>query len=160
MLAGSWFGRQTEPPLKENEETLLDIKEENKEDKLQHELQKILEQIDGINQVSVFISIVSSSSYDYAVDKETTKRRTEEDDGDGGSRIIEEETTRDNYVILREEGGAEQALLLEEKYPVINGVLVVAGGADRAEQKEQIIRALVSILEVPAHRVTVLPGKN
>lgn len=49
---------------------------------------------------------------------------------------------------LRREGGSE-----------IRGVLVVAAGADRPGVRAVLTRAVGAALDVPLHRVVVLPGK-
>jgi len=158
MVASSWFVRSGKDSVEEKERPFQVVQEESKKDMLQRELEDILEQLEGIEKVSVLINFQYMTSYEYALNKDSTGRKTQEDDGAGGTRTIEELITRDNYVILRDAAGVEKPLLLQENQPVIKGVLIVANGVEYPTRKEQIVRALVSLLQIPPHRITVLPG--
>ena len=50
-------------------------------------------------------------------------------------------------------------LFLQTKKPEIRGVLVVAKGAENIQVKKWIIEAVTRALDVPSHRVAVMPKK-
>ncbi|KHF31104.1 hypothetical protein LR68_00052 [Anoxybacillus sp. BCO1] len=86
------------------------------------------------------------------------KKRTMEEDKEGGKRQIEDESTDEKIVIVRK-GDGETPLVLQTKKPDIRGVLVVAKGADQVQVKKWIVEAVTRTLNVPSHRVAVLPKK-
>ena len=51
-------------------------------------------------------------------------------------------------------------VVIETKKPAIRGVLVVAKGADNIQVKKWIIEAVTRSLDVPSHRVAVMPKKT
>lgn len=62
-------------------------------------------------------------------------------------------------VIVRS-GDQEKPVVVKTEKPKIRGILVVAKGADNIEVKKWIIEAVTRSLDVPSHRVAVLPKKG
>jgi stage III sporulation protein AG len=127
------------------------------ERELTEALGNILEHIDGISNVEVFISFDSSEEIVYAQSVGNNSRETSEVDREGGRREIYEDNKNSDYIILRDAGGGEKPLQLRKNMPAVKGVLVVANGADNCFLRLKIIRAIESVLELPAHRIAVLP---
>ncbi|NUJ69844.1 stage III sporulation protein AG, partial [Pseudoalteromonas sp. 2102] len=71
---------------------------------------------------------------------------------------IQDESTDEKIVIVRK-GDEETPLVLQTRKPEIRGVLVVAKGADQVQVKKWIVEAVTRTLNVPSHRVAVLPKK-
>lgn len=143
----------------EAEETLpaFATKQVTQEEKIEQELEKILNKIEGVSDVSVLISFYAGPKYVYAVNYEENFRQTEERDRDGGSRDIEEKNSKDQIVLRRGENGEEIPLIIEEIYPKVQGVLVVAQGVEYPVKKSEIVEAVKTILDLPYHKVVVLP---
>jgi stage III sporulation protein AG len=127
-------------------------------ERLERDLESHLKKIRGVGDVSVLITLEGGPVFEYAQNRENTERVTEEDDGAGGTRNITEHTERRQAVITRE-NNSEQALVSRERLPQVNGVLVVAGGAENPWIKEQITHAVEAALNLPSHRIRVLPMK-
>ena len=53
----------------------------------------------------------------------------------------------------------EGPIISETKKPSVRGVLVVAKGAENIQIKKWIIEAVTRSLDVPSHRVSVMPKK-
>lgn len=132
-------------------------KEVTQEEKVEQELEKILNKIEGVSDVSVLVSFYAGPKYIYAVNYEENFRETEERDRDGGSRDIVEKNNKDQIVLRRGEKGEEIPLIIEEIYPEVQGVLVVARGVEQPVKKSQIVEAVKTILDLPYHKVVVLP---
>lgn len=130
------------------------------EDEMARALEGILEHIDGISKVRVFITYTSGKEGVYALSGDESSRSTLEQDREGGTRQIDETTRSQNQVILRDGGGGEKALLLKEKMPEIKGVLVVAKGAEDSRLRLKVMRAVQSVLNLPLHRIAFLPYGN
>ncbi len=120
-------------------------------------LERILEHIDGISDVQVFITYATGKEGVYARSHDDSTRNTLEVDREGGTRDIGEINRREDQVLLRDGGGGEAALLLKEIMPEIKGVLVVARGAENSYLRLEVVRAIQSVLNLPVHRIALLP---
>lgn len=129
---------------------------EKYESELGNSLQDVLEHIDGISHVQVFIHFTSGEENHLALNREESTRRTIETDREGGSREIYEDSHREEHVVLRESGGGEHPVVLREDPPTVKGVLVVASGAESSANRLKIVRAIQSVLDLPVHRIAVL----
>ncbi|NSW81874.1 MAG: hypothetical protein HPY90_01170 [Syntrophothermus sp.] len=120
---------------------------------MERELAGILSQIEGAGQVEVSLTLVSEGVNSYAVNTKEQKTSSEETDKDGGVRKTTDTNTSQDLVVM----GSQSPLLVEKKAPQVKGVLVVADGAANPAVKEQITRAVETLLDLPATRVLVLP---
>lgn len=156
MLSSSFCSRVQEkkPPAAVEP---LSLPPASAEDKTIRELIAVLEQIRGVGAVSLFPTYESMGRSDPVVDGDETIRRTVEEDGGGGRRESIEESKRETYVILRDLQGKETPLIVEEKMPRYRGVLVVAEGVEDPAVKALVVEALRAVLDLPEHRITVLP---
>ncbi len=165
MFAGSLFTpfkKASLPNGQPPEETEVSFMVANTYEKdLCQSLQQVLEHIDGISQVQVFINFAGSKESTYGLVHEENSKQTAESDREGGQREILENNSKENYILLREANGGEKPLLLSESMPRITGVLVVAQGMENSGLRLRVIHAIQSVLNLPVHRIAVLPlGKN
>jgi stage III sporulation protein AG len=61
--------------------------------------------------------------------------------------------------VIIQEGEKEVPIVLETKKPEIRGVLIVAKGADNIQIEKWIKESVTRLLDVPSHRVSVMPKK-
>jgi stage III sporulation protein AG len=128
------------------------------EEKYENQLKKALQQMLGVNDVTVVVNIDSTDKKVLEKNRVSKSQTTEETDRDGGQRKVEEASTDEQLVIIRE-GEKEVPIVVETKKPVIRGVLVVAKGAENIQVKKWIVEAVTRALDVPSHRVAVMPKK-
>lgn len=121
---------------------------------LEQKLAAILSRIRGAGEVSVAVTFGSSGRTDYAVNASTTLRTTEENDA-GGSRRTTEETRRDDMVLA---AGNADPVAVQQSGPQVQGVLVVAAGADDPAVCGRIAAALSNLLDVPPHKIVICPA--
>lgn len=122
-------------------------------------LKQILQQIAGVGEVQVMVTI--DSTEELVVDKNTkeSSQVTSERDVNGANRNITE-VTRSGEVVLYQVSGNQQPLVLKYIKPKIRGVVVVATGAENMTVKKLLTEAVERGLDVPPHRVSVLPRKQ
>lgn len=125
---------------------------------LQNEMKEALESIAGVQDVKVVIYVDASEKKVYERNKVTQKQVTEETDQEGGKRTVED-TSVDEQLVLIKSGEKEGPIISETKKPSVRGVLVVAKGAENIQIKKWIIEAVTRSLDVPSHRVSVMPKK-
>lgn len=128
------------------------------EQSYEKELKELLEQIQGVSNVEVMINLDATKLKIYEKNTTVTKQDTKENDKNGGERTIED-YSEDKKVVLTRQGDQEVPLLLQTKKPTVRGVLVVAKGADHMQVKQWIVESVSRVLDVPSHRISVMPKK-
>ena len=128
------------------------------EEKYEEQLKKALEEMLGVDDVTVIINFDSTDRKILEKNTNTKSQTTEEGDNDGGQRKVQEVSTDEQLVIIRN-GEKEVPIVVETKKPNVRGVLVVAKGAENIEVKKWIKEAVTRVLDVPSHRVSVMPKK-
>lgn len=128
------------------------------ETQLQNEMKEALEQITGVEDVKVVLYVDATEQKKYERNQVTQKQITEEVDREGGKRTVEDTSVDDQLVIIKN-GDKEVPVVSQTKKPKVTGVLVVAKGADNIQVKKWIVEAVTRALDVPSHRVSVMPKK-
>lgn len=128
------------------------------EETYEKQLTKALEEMLGVDDVMVVVNIDSTDKKVLEKNTITKSQTTEEKDNEGGERKVQDTSTDEQVVIIRN-GEKEVPIVIEEKKPEIRGVLVVAKGAENIQVKKWIIEAVTRALDVPSHRVAVMPKK-
>ncbi|MEG9297336.1 stage III sporulation protein AG [Mangrovibacillus sp. Mu-81] len=126
------------------------------EDQYENQLKEALDQIVGVSDAHVVVNIEASEQKVYEKNENTQSQSTSEEDKEGGKRSIEEKSSEEEMVIIQD-GEKEVPVISETRKPKVSGVLVVAKGADNIQIKKWILEAVTRVLDVPVHRVSVLP---
>ncbi|WP_442601221.1 stage III sporulation protein AG [Paenibacillus sp. KN14-4R] len=122
-------------------------------------LKEILQKIVGVGDVEVHVEIESTE--EIVVDKnyQDSQENTNERDAGGANRNISQ-VTRKGEVVLYQVEGNQHPLVLKSIKPKVRGVIIVARGAEDLTVKRMILEAVERGLDVPAHRISVLPRKQ
>jgi len=120
------------------------------------DLQEMLEKIQGVSEVEVMVNLDSTNVKVYEKNLITGQQTTDEADKNGGKRKVEDNTEEKEVVLVRQ-GDKEVPLLVHTKKPEVRGVFVVAKGVDHATVKKWMVEATARVLDVPTHRVSVMP---
>lgn len=119
------------------------------------ELKNILGQIEGAGYIKVSITVSSDGEKFYLSNVVEEKNDIAETDSQGGAKkSLEVKTTRELAV------SSGNPLLIESKLPPITGVLIVAEGARDPAVKEKLLAATATLLNIPAHKISVMPGER
>ena len=130
------------------------ISDNSKTESLEEKLENILGMIEGAGKVKVMISYLSSEEKVPIYNVSENKTVTEEKDKEGGTRKTESNNI-DKNIIFEETGNNKQPFIKQVEVPKTIGVIVVAEGANNIKVKENIINAVVAVIDVPQHRVQV-----
>jgi stage III sporulation protein AG len=122
------------------------------------QLERMLEQIDGVTEVEVMVNLDSTNVKVYEKNLIKGQQHTDENDRNGGTRQIEENTEESQVVTVRQ-GDQETPILVSTKKPNVRGVFIVAKGVEKATVKQWVVEAVSRVLDVPTHRVSVMPKK-
>lgn len=123
------------------------------------QLKEALDSIVGVSDVSVVVNVDATEKQVLEKNRKSQTQLTDETDREGGKRKVEDQSTDEQLVIIQN-GEKEVPIIVETKKPAIRGVLVVAKGADNIQVKKWIVEAVTRSLDVPSHRVSVLPKKT
>jgi stage III sporulation protein AG len=125
----------------------------------ENQIKESLEQIVGISDVTVMINLAETERMVYEKNSSTKQQKTDETDREGGTRKVDD-VSRDEEVVIVREGDQEKPLLVQKEKPQVRGVLIVAEGVENAQVKGMVVEAVSRVLDVPAHRVSVMPKKS
>lgn len=121
-------------------------------------MKEILEQIVGVGEVVVLINLDSTEQKVFQTNVRIGTQVTDEKDHQGGNRTIDD-STRDETVVTISNGSGEAPVVVKTLKPTIRGVVVVAEGAENTKVKSWILDVIQRSLDVPAHRISVVPKK-
>ncbi|WP_438448806.1 stage III sporulation protein AG [Gorillibacterium sp. sgz5001074] len=122
-------------------------------------LRDILTKIVGVGEVEVMVTIDSTEELQVEKSTKDTQQTTNEKAGDGATRHISDVSQQRDPVTMNQSGD-QVPLVTKTIKPKIRGVVVVAKGAENATVKKLISDAVERGLEVPAHRISVIPRKQ
>lgn len=125
----------------------------------ENQLKETLENVNGIEDVTVMINLDATESKVFEKNIVVQSQKTDEVDREGGKRN-QEDMSRDEQLVIIRNDNQETPIITKTKKPEIRGVLVVAKGAENIEVKQMIVEAVTRVLDVPNHRVSVLPKKS
>lgn len=119
-------------------------------------LKSILEQIEGVSNVSVMVTFSSTEKSIYQNDVKTQDNQTVESDQKGGTRRINQRNQETQVVMIDKPNGTKEPVLIGKEQPVVKGCIVVAAGASQPAIRAEIMNAVSTVLAIPDYQVTVL----
>ncbi|GAF63803.1 hypothetical protein BTS2_0695 [Bacillus sp. TS-2] len=132
---------------------------EDYEIRYENQVTEALNEIVGVNDASVVINLAETEKNIYEKNVSTKQQFTDETDREGGTRKVED-ISKDEQLVLIRNGDVEEPVLIKTEKPSIRGVLVVANGVENALVKSYVVEAVSRVLDVPSHRVSVMPKKS
>ena len=111
---------------------------------LEERLTQIINQVDGISDVSLIINYKDSGQSEYVFN---TKETIAEE---GNVLNLEKE------VAYNQSSGQKSAIKTSQNNPQIEGVIIVAKGIENSENKQKIQSAIASLLGIASYKVQVL----
>lgn len=149
---------------KEKEEYVIDEQpkeynyntENDYSDYLEKKLVNILSKLNGVGKVNVMVTLEDSVEKVTAANSTTTTEKSVENDSEGGTREVVRE---DLIVQVVTKGNDDSLMVVKEVQPTVQGVIVVADGANDPEVREILYDAVKTVLGVKANKVQVYPSK-
>ncbi|MCD9021328.1 stage III sporulation protein AG [Cohnella silvisoli] len=129
------------------------------ESEIEGRLKDLLERIVGVGTADVMVTVDSTEETVVQLNEKTMSQITEETDRNGASRHITD-ITKDGQVVLYEVSGSQSPIVVKKLKPRIRGVLIVAKGSENQTVHRLIAEAVSRGLDVPIHRISVVPRKT
>ena len=122
--------------------------------RLERELKRTLEQIAGAGVIQIDINLKVGQRHVWERQSRVNRRTSQEQ----GKIVNDEEDSSNELVLAKDSNGHDAPVLKEELAPEVQGVIVVATGANDLRVRKLLLNTVMTILGLPAHRVMVLPG--
>lgn len=121
---------------------------------LEHKLEQVLGQMEGVGKVSVMVTVADQG--EEIIEKDKTEHTVTTTDTDSGCMEMTTEKEYAEETVYEETGGEKSPYVSKEILPDIEGVLVVAEGGDRPRIVSDISDAVKALFQVEAHRIKVV----
>ena len=150
-------------PVKKSENNIKDetdfsTKEISNEDyvtDLEQRLEEILESTEGVGKAKVMITVMDNGKEVLYSQWDISKSSITENDSNGSS-VIKEESNEIESVLYTEEDGVNIPYVQKEEMPRIQGVVIIAQGAGKADITAEISEAASTLLGIPINKIKVL----
>lgn len=117
------------------------------------ELTSLLEEIEGVGEVKVMITLESGVENIYVQQEKTANdvrsHQTE------GTKQEDTKTTFENEVVVLDKADGNSALVEKTMQSVVQGVAVVCSGADDIKVVSAVTNSVSVVLNVPTHKICV-----
>lgn len=141
-------------PGKKDDYTIQDF-----ENMFETRLEEMLVEVVGIEDVEVMVNLDSTPEMVIATNVDAQNQTTRETDRQQATRHIEDQSKQEQVVLVRDDSG-DRPVIIKTVKPKVRGVLVVAKGADNMQVKAWIVEAVQRVLDVPPHKISILPKKG
>lgn len=141
------------------EEVRMDRGEEYTDD-WEKRLEETLSCIEGAGKVRVLITLRESESRVVEKDKVEESSDTVERDSTGGTRSVMEQKEDGKTVFAPDAAGQNVPYVVKTTAPVVEGVVVVAQGADNSLVKQEIIASVQVLFNLDVNKIRVVKMKN
>ena len=164
LLLSSFGGQENKKEEKKSETKQLEQSEEYQLntyiENMESRLTNVLSQVDGIGKVQVMITAKSTQEKVVLKDIPYKKSTVKEQDGSGTTKESTEMTGEEGTVLEKQQDGSENPYITKEIQPEIEGVIVIAQGAEEKRIQAEINDAVVALFSVPSHKIKVMKMKK
>ena len=136
------------------EKTEQKYEKEDYAEYLEHKLEQVLGQMEGVGKVSVMVTVADQG--EEIIEKDKTEHTVTTTDTDSGRMEMTTEKEYGEETVYEETGGEKSPYVSKEILPDIEGVLVVAEGGDSPRIVSDISDAVKALFQVEAHRIKVV----
>ncbi|MDE7431753.1 MAG: hypothetical protein K2N34_07560, partial [Lachnospiraceae bacterium] len=124
--------------------------------KLEERLKELISKIDGVEQVSVMITLKCGS--ESVVLTEVSYEQNEKRDNGSNGVVSEQKDYKNESVVVYEKDGNGNTTpyVIKENVPQIEGIAVIAKGGDNPENILKITSIAQALFNVDVHKISVI----
>ena len=123
-------------------------------------LEDALTCMDGVGKVRVLITLKESEHKVVEKDGLEDYSNTEETDAAGGSRTIGESRIEKSTIYTVDENGQNVPYVIKTIPPAVEGVVVIAQGAQRQSVQDNLIDAIQVLFDIDTNKIKIVKMKN
>ena len=116
----------------------------------------ILEDVEGVGEVTVMITLKSDGQKIIEKDQSSSSQSTDEEDSSGGTRSVEDRSSDKTSIYEQTADGSSTPYVSKELAPEVEGVVVIADGGDNAVVAQNITEAVQALFGVEAHKIKIM----
>ena len=150
----------TSATIIKNEHTFEEEKSADYVTGWEEKLEESLRCVEGAGKVRVLLYVGESEEMILAKDGTEETSDTTETDAAGGNRHISESRLDKKVVCTVDERGQNVPLVVKTVAPNVEGVVVIAQGADKAQVRRDIIEAIQVLFDVDMNRISIIKMKT
>lgn len=126
----------------------------------EEKLKESLARIDGAGEVEVLITLKESEAKILEKDIPEETKETIEQDAEGGSRTVTERQRTETTIYTVNAAGQNVPYVSKVIQPVVEGVVVIAQGADSVTVKQNIIETIQVLFAIDTNKIRVVKMKT
>lgn len=123
---------------------------------LEEKTSRILEDVEGVGEVTVMITLKSDGQKIIEKDQSSSSQSTDEEDSGGGTRSVEDQSSDKTSIYEQTADGSSTPYVSKELAPEVEGVVVIADGGDNAVVAQNITEAVQALFGVEAHKIKIM----
>ena len=117
---------------------------------MEEKISNMIEGIKGVSKVSVMVTLKSGNEKVVKEDSEDEASQSKK-----GSDEEKSNSQKKKTVILENDNG-ESPYVIKEMYPEVEVIAIMASGIGDSSKKEEIIKMLSALFDVPLHKISVV----
>lgn len=121
----------------------------------EEEMERILSKVQGVGEVDVMLTMAASEEKRMLKNETSSQEATQETDSSGGSRNQSSSNLQMDSVLV-DDGESKEPYVVQIQSPQIEGVVVVAQGADTGTINNEIIEAVKALFPIEPHKIKVM----
>ncbi len=149
-----WRARAAPEENQETQNTVAVSENEAYIESLENKLVHILENVDGVGQVEVMITL--EASRESVLNKDDTEELETETETSDGTKNERQSSRRENETVLSDETGESAPYVIKELEPEIAGVVIACQGADNNTVAAAVTEAAQVLFGISVNRIKVL----
>ena len=126
----------------------------------EEKLEEALKYVEGVGKVRVLITLKESEQKIVEKDGSETYSDTSEKDAAGGSRIVGESRIEKSTIYTMDDRGQNVPYVTMTIPPAVEGVVVIAQGAQKQSVQENIIGAIQVLFDIDVNKIKIVKMKN
>lgn len=139
---------------KQTKETKLSeeiLTNEEYEEKLEKEVSELVNNIEGVGEARVMVTLLSGVEYVYVTEEniDTDKTNTAE------QTVAQRQSLEQKTILIDDDNGRKKALLKTTLEPTVKGAVIVCEGGDDIIVKQRVTEAVTTALNISSTRICV-----
>ena len=147
-------------PEAEGRNDVVQVSSKVNYDENEQKLANILSNISGVGKVKVLLTYSQTSTYVPIYNENLKESNTTETDSSGGSRTVSETDSQKEVIYKEDSNGNQEPVTKSIISPKIEGAIITAEGADKADVKTSIIEAVEAATGLATHKIQVFKMSN
>ena len=126
----------------------------------ENSLTALINEIQGVGNVSVLVTIEKSAQQIYATEEKTTSQTQQDSNTASTTKNQANNSNETKYLVIKNADGTQQPIAVTEVQPIVKGVVVVCSGGNDPVIQQKVTQAVTTALDITSARVCVIQSKS